>query len=66
MSDVEAYLSGLQPERRQSEARRLDALFRDVTGWAPRLWAGRMVGYGSYDYTYDSGHSGTSLATGFA
>ena len=25
-----------------------------------------MVGFGRYDYTYDSGHSGTSMATGFA
>lgn len=25
-----------------------------------------MVGYGQYDYTYKTGHSGTSLATGFA
>ena len=30
------------------------------------IWAGSMVGFGRYDYTYDSGHSGTSLATGFA
>jgi hypothetical protein len=25
-----------------------------------------MVGYGRYDYTYDSGRSGQSLATGFS
>ena len=25
-----------------------------------------IIGYGSYDYTYESGHSGTSLATGFS
>ena len=25
-----------------------------------------MIGYGAYDYTYDSGRSGTCLATGFA
>ena len=25
-----------------------------------------MIGYGSYDYTYDSGRSGSALATGFS
>lgn len=65
MSDVASHIAGL-PGKRQAEAERLDAIFREVTGWEPRLWSGRMIGYGSYDYTYASGHSGTSLATGFA
>ncbi len=25
-----------------------------------------MIGYGAYDYIYDSGHSGSALATGFS
>lgn len=63
---VRAFIEGIEPERRRDEARALDMLFRDVTGFAPKLWSGRMIGYGQYDYTYESGHSGTSLATGFA
>ncbi|MEM6940162.1 MAG: DUF1801 domain-containing protein [Pseudomonadota bacterium] len=66
MSDVAAFLENVTPPRRKAEAAVLDALFREVTGWAPVLWPGNMLGYGSYDYTYASGHSGTSLATGFA
>lgn len=54
------------PEARQAEARALDKLFRVVTGFEPAIWTGGMVGYGAYDYTYASGRSGTSLATGFA
>ncbi|MEL6168540.1 MAG: DUF1801 domain-containing protein [Pseudomonadota bacterium] len=63
---AEAHIAAIEDPRRNAEAKALDTLFRDVTGFAPRLWSGRMVGYGSYDYTYESGHSGTSLATGFA
>lgn len=44
----------------------MDALFRKVTGWQPVLWSGNMLGYGSYDYTYASGRTGTYFATGFA
>ncbi|MEL6609051.1 MAG: DUF1801 domain-containing protein [Pseudomonadota bacterium] len=64
--DVAAYLEGVEPARRQSDAYVLDALFQKITGWKPRMCGPTMIGYGSYDYTYDSGHSGTALATGFA
>lgn len=65
MDEVETFLDQV-PARRQDDARRLDALFREVTGWQPRLWRGGILGYGTYDYTYASGRSGTYLATGFA
>ncbi|MCV3271449.1 DUF1801 domain-containing protein [Roseobacter sinensis] len=64
--EVATFLAAVHPERRYREAGVLDALFREVTGWGPRLWSGGMLGYGSYDYTYASGRSGTFFATGFA
>mgnify|MGYP001022728440 CR=1 FL=1 len=63
---VADFLAQVSPERRFHEAATLDALFREVTGFAPRLYAGGILGYGTYDYTYASGHSGRYLATGFA
>lgn len=63
---VAAFLAAVEPARRRDEAQALDALFRDVTGYAPVLWGPSMVGYGRYAYRYDSGRSGTSLATGFS
>lgn len=63
---AEAHIAGIEPERRREEARALDRIFREVTGFRPLLWSGRMVGYGRYDYTYESGRSGSFLATGFA
>ena len=65
-ASVEAFLETVQPVRRREDARILDALFREVTGWQPVLWGSSILGYGRYDYTYASGHSGQSLATGFA
>lgn len=61
---VDAFLDTLTV--RQSEARRLVTMFQEVTGYPPRLHTGGMIGFGRYAYTYASGHSGTSLATGFA
>ena len=64
--DAVTYINAIEDDRRRAEAQRLDQIFREVTGFQPRLHSGRMIGYGTYDYTYDSGHSGTALATGFA
>lgn len=65
MNDVSEFLNAIDHDTRRRDALRLDEIFRDVTGWQPKLM-GKMVAYGTYDYTYESGHSGTSLATGFA
>jgi hypothetical protein len=68
MSDdsVDHFLASVENPGRREDALALDRLFREVTGFAPRMWGPTMVGYGSYDYTYETGHSGTSLATGFS
>ncbi|WP_252979517.1 DUF1801 domain-containing protein [Mameliella alba] len=65
-ASVAAFLDTVEPARRREDAGVLDALFREVTGWQPVLWGTSILGYGRYDYTYASGHSGQSLATGFA
>lgn len=64
--EFDAWVASLEPQRRREEAPVLDAVFRKVTGFTPVLWTGGIVGYGSYDYTYASGRTGTWLATGFA
>ena len=56
-------LDNIAPEK-LAEARRLDAIFREVTGWQPKLW-GKVIGYGQYHYRYESGREGDFLATGF-
>jgi len=64
--DVATFMSGIEPDRRRADAERLDAIFRDVTGFAPEIWTGGIVGYGRYRYAYASRHAGEFLATGFA
>lgn len=65
-ADVRAFLEAVEHPVRRADGLALDGLFREVTGWTPRMWGPTIVGYGSYDYTYESGHSGVSLATGFS
>ena len=63
---VEDFLAAVEHPTRRADGMRLDALFREVTGWTPQMWGASIVGYGSYAYVYKSGHSGTCHATGFS
>lgn len=65
-TSVAQFLEQTENPKRRAEAFALDALFRWVTGFEPRMWGPSMVGYGSYHYIYDSGRQGDFLATGFA
>lgn len=64
--DVNAFIDALDNPQRQSEARDLLKIYGAASGFAPKLYTGGMIGFGSYDYSYPSGHSGTAFATGFA
>ena len=64
--DPDAFIAAVEHPTRRADAEVLDQLFRRVTGFQPRMWGPTIIGYGSYDYVYDTGYSGTSLATGFS
>ena len=51
---------------RRAEARELVALLGEITGETPVVWAGRIIGFGEYEYRYDSGHSGRAPLLAFA
>lgn len=63
---VADFIAAVPNERRREEAAIVDAIHRRVTGQEPRMWGPSIIGYGSYDYLYDSGHSGTMCRAGFS
>lgn len=65
-ADVTAFLEAVGHPTRRADALALDRLFRDVTGWRPRMWGPTMVGYGQYHYVYATGREGDMFATGFS
>lgn len=66
MTELETTFANIASDSRRKEARALDQLFRAATGWSPKIWSGKILGYGQYHYRYKSGREGDSLATGFA
>ena len=63
---AESFIDTVDHPRKREDAKVLDALFRKVTGEAPRMWGPTIVGYGQYHYRYDSGHEGDICRVGFS
>lgn len=63
---AEAFIAGVEPPARRAEAEVLDALFRTVTGEAPKMWGPTIIGYGEYRTTYESGRDVHWMRSGFS
>lgn len=63
-ADVQAFLDGIENERRREDCRAVVELMADVTGEAPVMWGASIIGFGSYHYQYASGREGDWMATG--
>src|SRR5215470_16312125 len=63
---VENYIAVRGNEQQRADCRELIALLQKATKQPPRMWGPSIVGFGSYRYTYASGHSGEAPLAGFA
>lgn len=63
---LDDFIASIPTERRREEAAVIDAMHRRVTGLDAKMWGPSIIGYGSYDYAYASGHSGTMCRAGFS
>jgi len=63
---VEEFLSSVENPKRKSDAFEILELMQEVTGERPMMWGKSLVGFGSYDYKYASGKSGSWFLTGFS
>ena len=65
-ASVDAYLASRTSPEQLADCKAIMAMCKRVTKQQPKMWGPSMVGYGSYTYTYDSGHSGEAFLAGFA
>lgn len=64
--NVADFIAAITDDSRREAAGIIDAMHRRITGLAPKMWGPSIIGYGSYDYVYGSGHSGTMCRAGFS
>lgn len=65
-ASVEAFLHGVESEKKREDAFAILALMAEVTGEPAKLWGSSIIGFGSYHYKYASGHEGDACLTGFS
>ena len=65
-ASVEGYIASRANEQQRADCQELMALFEKITRQPPRMWGPSIVGFGSYRYTYESGHSGEAPLAAFA
>ena len=51
---------------RRAEADELLAMLGEISGEQPVVWAGRIIGFGEFEYRYESGHGGRAPLLAFA
>ena len=65
-ASVDAYLRSRASPEQLADCKTIMAMCKRVTKQRPRMWGPSMVGYGSYTYRYESGHSGELCLAAFA
>ena len=63
---VADFLATVESPHRRADGTALCEFMARVTGEPPVMWGPSIIGFGSYRYTYASGHSGESCQVGFS
>ncbi|MEO6150660.1 MAG: DUF1801 domain-containing protein [Mucilaginibacter sp.] len=58
--------SWVTDEKKREDSFRLIEIFKNQTGFEPKMWGPSIIGFGSYHYKYASGHEGDAPLTGFS
>lgn len=65
-ASVQAFVKGLESERRRREATALISMMKTITGEKPVMWGPSIIGFGRFHYTYASGREGDSPRAAFS
>lgn len=60
------FISTIEHKVRRADAEILLEWFSRVTGMPARMWGPTIVGFGRYEYKYDTGREGEYMITGFS
>ena len=65
-ASVDAFIDKQPKEEVRDDCRTLMKLMHEFTGAEPHMYGPTIVGYGTYHYTYASGHSGSAPLAAFS
>lgn len=65
-NSVTAFLASISDIKRQEDCSKIIDLLGKLTSFEPKIWGTAIVGFGIYNYKYDSGHEGNAPLVGLA
>ena len=65
-ASVEKFISKIENETRRTDSLQLIEIMESITGFAPKMWGPTIIGFGSYQYKYASGHEGDAPLAAFS
>lgn len=65
-ASVADYVKSIKDEKRRLDFSALIDLITKATDYEPKMWGPSIVGFGSYNYKYESGHEGNAPLAGIA
>lgn len=64
-ADVADFLDSVPDPKRRADAKAVAAMMERVSGEPPVLWGRSILGFGRYQYRYESGREGEMARIGF-
>ena len=64
--DVIVFLEKIEDEKKSADRFELQDLFAKITDAEAKMWGDNIIGFGSYQYKYESGQEGYWFKIGFS
>jgi hypothetical protein len=65
-NSVADFLATISDAKRREDCTFIIDLLSELCGFEPKMWGSSIVGFGIYNYQYESGHSGNAPLAGIA
>jgi len=63
---VEDFLNTVENEKKREDCFTILEYMKEATGCEPQMWGKSIIGFGRYQYKYESGREGEWFQTGFS
>lgn len=63
---VHDFIDAVADEKQRTDAHKIAAMMKQISGHPPKMWGPSIIGFGSYHYKYDSGREGDMCRIGFS
>ncbi|NRF37129.1 DUF1801 domain-containing protein [Pedobacter foliorum] len=64
--NVVDFINLIENETKRDDSFKITEIFKEQTGFEPKMWGPSIIGFGTYHYKYDSGREGDAPLAAFS